>query len=123
MSSEEGFNGLTQLIFGFETSSVECLSLQQTEHDFNLVQPTGRSRREMKPDSPLELRQPIVVSFVRGVVIQDDVDLRVLRLIGQHAVREAAKILPLFKLRELRLNLTSADFSRAANRFSVPWRL
>jgi hypothetical protein len=60
---------------------------------------------------------------VRGVVIQDDVDLRVLRLIGQHAVREAAKILPLFKLRELRLNLTSADFSRAANRFSVPWRL
>ena len=65
MSSEEGFNGLPQLIFGFEASSVECLALQQTEYDFNLVQPTGRSRREMKPDSPPELRQPVVVSFVR----------------------------------------------------------
>ena len=106
MPSEEGFNGLTQLIFGFETSSVECFALQQTEYDFDLVQPTGRGRREMKLDSPLELRQPIVVSLVRGVVIQDDVDLRVLRLIGQHAIQEAAKILPLFKLRELRLNLT-----------------
>jgi len=41
MPSEEGFNGLTQLIFGFETSSVECFALQQTEYDFDLVQPTG----------------------------------------------------------------------------------
>jgi hypothetical protein len=38
---EEGFNGLAQLIFGFEASSVERLALQQTERDFNLVQPTG----------------------------------------------------------------------------------
>jgi hypothetical protein len=30
--------------------------LQQAEHDFDLVQPTGRSRREMKLDPPLELR-------------------------------------------------------------------
>ena len=58
VSLEEGFNGLPQLIFGFEASSVECLALQQAEHDFNLVQPTGRSRCEVKLDSPLELRQP-----------------------------------------------------------------
>jgi hypothetical protein len=63
--SEEGFNGLAQLIFGFEAASIECLALQQTEYDFNLVQPTGRGRREMKPDSPLELRRPVVVSFAR----------------------------------------------------------
>ena len=112
MSSEEGVNGLTQLIFGFETSSVECFALQQTEYDFDLVQPTGRSRREMKLDSPLELRQPVVVPFVWGVVIQDDVDLCVLRLIGQHAVQEAAKILPLLELRELRLNPTFAVQAR-----------
>jgi len=76
------------LIFGFEASSIECISLQQAEYDFNLVQPTGRSRREMKLDSLFELRQPIVVSLVRGVIIKDDVDLRVLWLIGQHAIRE-----------------------------------
>jgi hypothetical protein len=64
----------------------------------------------MKLDSPFELRQPVVVSLVRGVVIQDDMDLRVLRLIGQHAIQEAAKILPPLKLRELRLDVAGADF-------------
>ena len=54
---EESFNGLTQLIFGLEAGSVEGLALQQAEHDFNLVQPTGRSRREVKLYSPLELRR------------------------------------------------------------------
>ena len=73
----------------------------------------------MKLDSPLELRQPVVISFVRGVIIKDDVDLFVLRLLGQHAIQEAAKILRF---------LYSVNFvftwpvptSRAANRFSVP---
>jgi hypothetical protein len=41
VSSEEGFNGLAQLIFGFEASSVECLALQQAEYDF--------SKREVNP--------------------------------------------------------------------------
>ena len=122
VSSEEGFDGLAQLIFGFEASAVECPALQQTEYDFNLVQPTGGSRREMKPDSPLELRQPVVVSFVGGVIIKDDVDLRVLRLIGQHAIQEATKVFPLLKLRELRLNLASADFE-GGKQIQRPWRL
>src|ERR1700687_4430336 len=86
VSSKEGFNGLAQLILGFETSSVECLALQQAEYDFNLVQPAGRSRSEMKLHSPFELCQPVVVSFVRGVVVKDHVDLFVLRGIGQHAL-------------------------------------
>ncbi len=64
----------------------------------------------MKPDSALELRQPVIVSLVRRVVIKNDVDLRVWWLIGQHTIKEAAKILPLLKLRELRLHLASTDF-------------
>jgi hypothetical protein len=47
--------------------------LQQAEYDFNLVQPTGRSGREMKPNAPLEPGQPVVVSFVSGIVIEDDI--------------------------------------------------
>ena len=38
---------LTQLIFALEASSVESLALQETEHDFNLVQPAGRLRLEV----------------------------------------------------------------------------
>jgi hypothetical protein len=87
--------------------------VQQAEYDFNLVQPTGRRRCEVKPNSSLELRQSVVVSFGWGVVIQYDVDLFVRRLIGPHAIKETAKILPLLILRKLRLHLASADFSLA----------
>ena len=41
VSSDEGFDSLTQLVLGLETTTVECLALEQAEHDFNLVQPTG----------------------------------------------------------------------------------
>jgi hypothetical protein len=37
------------------------------------------------------------------------VNLRISRLIVQHVLKEGAKILPLLGLRELRLNLASAD--------------
>src|SRR5258708_28852838 len=47
---------------------------------------------------------------MRGIVVEDDVDLPVLRLIGQHAVQETAKVLPLFEFGELRVNLAGADF-------------
>jgi hypothetical protein len=36
--SNEGFDGLAQLIFALEACSVECLALQQAEYDFYLVQ-------------------------------------------------------------------------------------
>jgi len=39
----------------------------------------------------------------------DDVDLRVLRLIGRHVVKDGAKILPLLSLSELRFKLPGAD--------------
>ena len=42
--SDEGFNGLAQLIFGFEACSVECLTLQQAEYDsiwFNQLAEVG----------------------------------------------------------------------------------
>ena len=54
MLLDEGFDGLSELIFGLEAPSIEGLALEQTEHDFNLVQPTSVSWREVKSDSPLE---------------------------------------------------------------------
>ena len=52
---EEGFDSFSEWILALQVSSVERLWLEQTEHDFHLIQPTGRSRREMQADSPLEL--------------------------------------------------------------------
>jgi hypothetical protein len=39
MPPEECFNGLTQLVFAFQASPVEGLALEETEHDFDLIQP------------------------------------------------------------------------------------
>src|ERR1700730_6286468 len=64
----------------------------------------------MKLDSSLELRQPLVVSFMRRIVVEDDMDLPVLRLISQHVIQEATKVLPLLVLGELGVNLAGVDF-------------
>ena len=87
---DEGFNGLAQLIFGFETGSAERFALQQTENDLNLVQPTGRSRREVKLDAAPELCQPGVVAFMGGIVVEDNVDFFVLRLVCKHTFWSAS---------------------------------
>jgi len=39
-----------------KTGPVECLALQQPERDFHLVEPVGRSWREVKLDAALEPR-------------------------------------------------------------------
>ena len=65
VSKNECFDRVAQFVFGFETGPVDSLALQQTEHDLNLVEPTGRSRREVKLDSAFELSQPVIVFLVR----------------------------------------------------------
>jgi hypothetical protein len=64
----------------------------------------------VKLDATFEFRQPVVVPFVAGIVVEDDVNFFVLRLIGEHFVKETAKILPLLVLRKLGVHLAGADF-------------
>jgi hypothetical protein len=47
--SDEGFNGLAQLIFGFEACSVEGLALQQAEHDFVWTRPSNFASQSSFP--------------------------------------------------------------------------
>ncbi len=91
---DEGCDGLAQLVFAFEACAMECLAPQQTEDDFNLVQPTGRSRREVKLDPALVPRPPIFVFLVRCLVVQDDMDFFVRGLFGEHAIKKVAKVFP-----------------------------
>ena len=65
MPANEGFDRIAQLVFVFEAGSVEGLPLQQAEHDFNLVEPTGRGRCEVKLDAAFKLRQPVIVLLMR----------------------------------------------------------
>jgi hypothetical protein len=107
---DEGFNGPAQLIFGFETGAAKGFALQQTEHNLNLVQPTGGSRREVELDATLEFCQPVVVAFVGGIVVEDDVDFFVLQLLCKHAFQEAPKVFPLLIVGKIRVNLAGANF-------------
>ena len=70
----------SQLIFALEASSVEGLALQEAEHDFDLVQPTGCSRGEVRLDSSLErsvrTRQvPYMIAEIRVVGVRWNLDL------------------------------------------------
>ena len=65
MSANEGFDGVAQLVFACETGTVESFTLQQAEYDFNLVEPTGGGRGEVKMDTAFVLCQPGFVLLVR----------------------------------------------------------
>jgi hypothetical protein len=47
-------------------------------------------------------------------------DVPVLRLIGQHALQEAKKVLPLLVLGEFRVNLASIDFEGVSQTDPLP---
>jgi len=72
-----------------KTGSLDRLALKETEHDFDLVQPTGRSRREVELHPLVEFRRPVVVFLMRRVVVQDHGNVFVRRQLRQHAVKEA----------------------------------
>jgi hypothetical protein len=59
MPANEGFNGLAQLILAFEAGALESFPLEQAEHNLNLVEPTGRSRSEVKLDAALKQDAPV----------------------------------------------------------------
>src|SRR5580704_3087714 len=91
-----------------ETATIESLALQKTEYDFNLVEPTGRGRGKVKPYAALELRQPVVVLLVCGVVIQDHVNFFVWRLLRNHSFKEALKVCPLLEFGDFCLHVAGA---------------
>jgi hypothetical protein len=55
MLLDKSRDGLAQIVLAFEAGTAERLALQQTENDFDLVQPTGGRRREVKPDAAFKL--------------------------------------------------------------------
>jgi hypothetical protein len=85
---DKGFDGGAELIFAGKACAVKSLARQQAEPDLNLIEPTSRSCREVKVDPTFVLGEPIIISFVSAVVIQDHMDLFSERQFGNHTVRE-----------------------------------
>ena len=66
----------------------------------------------MKPDAIFELGVPVMVPFMGRIVIQNDVDFFVPRLLGYDPVQKAEKVFPFLVVGELGAHLTGADFQR-----------
>jgi len=67
-------------------------SRQHGEPDFNLIEPTGQRRREVKWHSSAVLGEPIVIPFVSAVVVQNHMDLFVWWQFGDRGIEEPAEV-------------------------------
>lgn len=121
-SGNKSFDSGSEFILVCEVSSTQYFAGQETEPDFDLIEPTGGCRREVKLNPAVILLQPVGVFLVGGIVIQNDMNVFIGRQLGNDLIQEASKVFALFLFRGLSMYL-SAGNSSAANRFSVPFRL
>jgi hypothetical protein len=88
VSSEEGFNGLSQLILGFEASSIECLALQQSSfHEWRRFGVCGGSHHVDSQALAITLRIQDGSDLIQDLRVADrgDVETEKLRTRQSHA--------------------------------------
>ena len=73
----ERFNGLPQFGRALGAEPAQGFARENAKPDFHLVEPTGRSRCEVKMDVRM-LGQPGITFFVRAVIVQNDMQLQLL---------------------------------------------
>src|ERR1039457_4391526 len=98
-SGNKSFNGGAEFILVCEVSSTHCFAGQETEPDFDLIEPTGGCRCEVKLNPAVVLLQPVGVFLVGGIVIQNDVNVFIGRQLGNDLIQEASKVFALFLFR------------------------
>src|SRR5271166_211247 len=80
-----------QLLGATEARARQGLSGKDAKPDLDLVQPTRRSRREVESD--IRVRgKPSVVLLMSAVVVEDDMDVAVGRLVFNHLGHEGLKV-------------------------------
>jgi len=62
-------DGRDEVVDAREAGVVQCLSLEDAEPDFDLVEPTRTGRREVKGDVRMR-GEPVLVFLVRAQVVQ-----------------------------------------------------
>ena len=85
-------NGIFQLDCAAVDAAADLFFGESGEPTFEQVQPRGRSRREVQVKArPLGQPAPDQLGFVRAVVIQDEMDLEILRHVGVEGVEKLAE--------------------------------
>ena len=76
---------------------------------FNLVEPTGRRRREMEHDIGV-CGQPRIVPFVNAVIVQDHVNVFALGHVRHQMIHEVQKLQSALVPGDLRVDRPGSDF-------------
>jgi len=108
---EEGFDGLAQFGCAPATESAQRLARKNAKPDFDLIEPTGRSWREVKMDVGV-LGQPVIAFFVRAVVVQNHVQFLVGGSLSHDLIHELQEFLAPLQLRDGSLNLSGGHLQR-----------
>ena len=117
----EVLDRLPQLLGTAKASAGQGLSGEDAKPNLDLVKPARRSRREVESDIGV-CGKPSLVLLMGAVVVEDDVDLAVGRLVINDLGHEGLEVDALLGLWVLP-RMTPVATSRAAKRLTVPCRL
>ena len=106
---DEGLYSGAELVFAREVGATQGFSREDAKPHLDLVEPTGRGRREMKLHTALVLGQPVVVLLMRAIVVQDGMDLFVVRHPGADTILESPEVLAFLLAGRLRMNRSAWD--------------
>ena len=125
--SGEVLDRLGQLLGAAKARAGQGLSGEDTKPDLHLVKPACRSWREVERDIGVRSK-PSLVLFMSAVVVKDDVDVAVGRLLLDDLGQEGLEVDALFGLCGLAADDPGGDFQSlplagAAKRLTVPCRL
>ena len=96
----EVVDGLSQLLCAVEAGAGQGFSSENAKPDFDLVEPRRRCRGEVKRHVRMRF-QPIAIFLVRGVIVENDVDLLIGGRVFDDFVHERLEIHAGFCLRRL----------------------
>src|SRR5436305_15168873 len=89
----------------------ECLSGENAEPAFYLVQPRGIGRSEVKLDVGIALEPAVLFRLMRVQIVQHDMDLAA-RVLGHNLIHELQELTPPSTAVMCRLHLSSGDLKR-----------
>src|SRR5262245_58735323 len=112
---DEAIDRLAELPHRREAGGFEGPPTQDAEPAFDLVEPTGMSRREMKMHPGMTSEPAVDFRFMRVEVVEDDVQFAI-RIVGHDLVHEPEKLAASPTGKVPRFQLTGAHVERRKQR-------
>ena len=122
MVLQVGHNGRLEISHAFEDAAANGILGDEAEEALDLIEPGGGGGREVNvPTRPAGEPSSDLGMLVAGVVVDDEMDVELVRHIGLDVAQESEELLMTMARFALAMTVPSSTL-RAANRVVVPWR-